>query len=107
MTKHLRSRTWPVFVIGFGSLLALLFLPGIVALRQTRSVYGEIQQIQESHQRTLKLLSEIERRVYMISITVREALLDSSASSGDRYKNVVAAQKEEIEHQLDALGQTD
>ena len=97
MKRRLQPRLWPVFVVGIGSLLALLFLPGIVALRRTRSVFGEIQRIQDSNQRTLQLLGEMERRVYLISITVREALLDTSSSADNRYKAGFADHRGQIE----------
>jgi len=34
----LKQRTWPVFLIGFGSMLLLIFLPGIAALRQSAEI---------------------------------------------------------------------
>src|SRR5262245_8071953 len=104
LKRRLRARMWPVFVVGIGSLLALLFLPGIVALSRTRSVYGEVQQIQESSQHIWKLLAEVEQRIYLISITVREALLDP-ASPPDRYKTAFADHRERIGQLLSALRQ--
>src|SRR5688572_15871209 len=105
MNNRRRFRTWPVFVVGIGSLLALLFLPGIVALRKTASVYREIQVIQDSHRRTQRVLSEVERRVYLISITVREALFDTSLSTTNKYKSDLADHMGQIEQQLETLRQ--
>jgi signal transduction histidine kinase len=105
MKRRFRPRMWPVFVVGIGSLLALLFLPGIAALRRTRSVYGEIQQIQESNQRTQKLVAEIQQRIYVISITVREALLDTS-SAAQRYKIAFGNHRERIEELLNTIRQS-
>jgi len=103
--KRLPSRTWPVFLIGIGSLLALLFLPGIVALRKTASVYRDIRRIQDAHQQTQQLLTDIERRVYLISITVREALLDPSPTTTTRYSSSFQQRRLEIEQQIAALKQ--
>lgn len=103
--KTLPTRTWPLFVVGFGSLLALLFLPGIVALHRTRAVYLDIRLIQESHQQTQRLLSEIERELYLTSITVREVLLDSSPVNTSRYKAAFDTARRQTDQELAILKQ--
>jgi len=65
-------------------------------------VYLEIRRIQDAHQETQRLLSEIERNVYLISITVREVLLDSSTTSL-MYKRGFEQKRNEIEQHVSAL----
>ena len=101
--NRLRYRTLPVFVVGVGSLLALLFLPGFVALRRTAAVYHDIRRIQDGHQRTQQALADIERRLYLISITVREVLLDTSAGANATYRNAFHQYRRDIEDRLNAL----
>ena len=98
-----RYRTWPVFLVGIGSLLALLFLPGLVALRRTASVYLDIRRIQTAHRETQRSLAEIERRAYLISIDVREALLDPSPVAGTRYRATFDQLRSGIDEQLSVL----
>ena len=92
-----------MLLAGIGSLLALLFLPGVIALRRTEEVYGEIRRIQDSHQETQQILGEIERRVYLISLTVREALLDSSTISGPIYEGTFREQRKDLAEQIAEL----
>lgn len=65
-------------------------------------MYLEIRHIQDAHQETQRLLSEIERNVYLISITVREVLLDSSTTS-QMYKRGFEQRQDEIEQHVLAL----
>jgi signal transduction histidine kinase len=100
----MRTRTWPVFLVGLGSLLALLFLPGITALQRTEVVYGEIRDIQEAFQASGERLAEIERRMYLTSILVRDLLLDSSDDTG-RYRRDFMDARAGIAVQVDRLKQ--
>lgn len=95
----MRNRTWPVFLVGLGSLLALLFLPGITALRRTEEVYAGIRAIQERFQTSGESLAEIERRIYLTSILVRDLLLDSSDDT-TRYRRQFQESREAIEREV-------
>ncbi|MEP7361889.1 MAG: histidine kinase [Acidobacteriota bacterium] len=103
MRKALRIRTWPVFLLGIGSLLALSFLPGLVVLRRTATIYPEIHRLLEAQRETQRHLAEVERHVYLVSITVREALLDSSATSGVMYRASFEDNRREIQRHLAEL----
>jgi signal transduction histidine kinase len=96
------TRTWPVFLVGLGSLLALLFLPGVTALRRTEEVYSDIRAIQEAFQASGESLAEIERRMYITSILVRDLLLDTSDDTG-RYRRDFTDARAAIESQLKQL----
>jgi signal transduction histidine kinase len=103
MTRRLGSRTWPVFLVGLGSLLALLFLPGITSLRRTAVVYREVRATQEAYRYHQRVLSEIERRLYLISIQVREMLLDTSSGAAARYRAAFEHDHSDIDQQLRLL----
>jgi signal transduction histidine kinase len=99
----MRNRTWPVFLVGLGSLLALLFLPGVIALQKTQDVYDNIRAIQEAHQRSTESLTEIERRMYLNSILVRELLLDDSPVESERYQSDFRENRRAVEREMAAL----
>ena len=103
MRSSLRKRTWPVFLIGLGSLLALLFLPGITALHRTEQVYREIRDIQQSRERTERSLDEIKSHMYLVSVRMRELLLDNSQSAADTYRTAVESDRRAVEAQLGKL----
>lgn len=103
MSKSLRIRTWPVFLLGIGSLLALSFLPGLVVLRRTANIYPEIHRLQSAQRDTQRHLEEVERHVYLVSIAVREALLDTSTTSGAMYRASFEESRSEIQRRLSFL----
>ena len=77
----MRSRSWPVFLIALGSLLGLIFVPGIAALRRTARIYNDFREIQlryDENARSLKILSD---RMFSISILMREFLLDPASTA--------------------------
>jgi signal transduction histidine kinase len=98
-----KYRTWPVFTIGLGSLLLLIFLPGIAALRQSSEIYDEVRTIQHSHERTQSVLFAIERRVLQMSVTVRDFLLDSSPVTTNVYRKQFESLRSSLEDELRAL----
>ncbi len=92
-----------MFLVGLGSLLALLFLPGVTALQKTQDVYDMIRTIQEAHQRSQASLAEIQRRIFMNSILVRELLLDSSPTQSGRYEKDFQDNRNAVEREIAAL----
>ena len=102
MGKH----TWPVFLVGFGSLLALLFLPGLTALDRTRRVYQQIRNIQQAYQNSQRSLDAIERRVYQTSVLVREFLLDTSPVNQAMYEQQFLEGRKAIEAGIAELKET-
>jgi hypothetical protein len=98
--NRLKNNTWLVFLFGLGSLLALLFLPSITAIRRTDRVYRDIRRIQESHERTERSISDIERQMYLVSIIVREFLLDSSPEAVSGYRAAVRECRKLIDARL-------
>jgi signal transduction histidine kinase len=100
------KRTWPVFLVGFGSLLALLFLPGLTALNRTRRAYQQIRTIQQAYQSSQRTLNAIERRVYQTSILVREFLLDNSPVNGPAYEQQFADGRRAIAAGMSELKQS-
>jgi len=92
-----------VFLVGLSSLLALLFLPGTAALRKTQDVYDKIRSVQLDDQRSHARLQELERRIYMNSILVRELLLDTSPVQNARYESEFHANRLAVETQIAGL----
>ncbi len=92
-----------MFLIGLGALLALLLLPGLTALRKTEDVYTNIRSVQKAQQESQASLNEIQRRMYMTSILVREALLDNSPVGSSRYEREFDQNKAVVNQQLSDL----
>jgi signal transduction histidine kinase len=64
--------------IGFGTLVVLIAVLGVSALRRGDVVYQEILQAHNSYQRSEQVLSEIRSSILLSDILVRDFLLDPS-----------------------------
>ncbi|RPI07886.1 MAG: hypothetical protein EHM65_11160, partial [Acidobacteriales bacterium] len=74
----MRSRIWPILIIGFGSMVVLIGLAGLGAARRASQIYTEMASIHESHRTTTQVLSDIRSGVNLSGIFVRDYLLDPS-----------------------------
>jgi signal transduction histidine kinase len=102
----MNKRTWPVFLIGLGSLLLLIFLPGITALRQSEQIYDDIRGIQMSHERIQSGLFDVERHVLQMSVTVRDFLLDNSPQTSSLYLQQFNSIRATVEKRLQLLAES-
>src|SRR5262245_4550200 len=98
--KSLRNRTWPVFLIGLGTLLLLILLPGVAAVRQLAAMFDEIRSIQETYERTQQGLFAIERRILQASILVRDFVLDTAPGTAPQYRDQFRQLRHAIDEQI-------
>lgn len=83
----MRSRTWPVLVVGFGALVILVGLYGYFAIRRAESIYTEIQVAYENHRRAQQALAEMRSGIYLAGLFLRDYLLDPSHLTTERYRD--------------------
>jgi signal transduction histidine kinase len=100
----MKRKTWPVFLIGLGSLLLLILLPGIAALRQADQVFNEVHELQISYEHTQSVLTAIEDRLLQASFLVRDFLLDSAVQQSVDYERRFAAIHAENDADVSQLG---
>lgn len=70
-----------------GCRTALIFLPGLAALRQSASMFEQVRHIQATHEKTQQSLFMIERRILQASLLVRDFILDSSPDAAPEYRD--------------------
>jgi signal transduction histidine kinase len=88
--------TWSVYSVALCSLLVLILVPSLMALRRSAEVYRDIRGIQENYERNQRLLDSISRNLLTMSILLREFLLDSSAENDPMYEQRLKATRTEI-----------
>lgn len=98
-------RTWLVFAFGLTGLLAVMFSYGLVSMERTRDIYRQVHQVQQRQERVQKSLNAITVRIYQISVTVREYLLDESESHAGIYRDDAAEDRRQIAQELADLRQ--
>ena len=101
----MKRQTWPVFLVGLGSLLLLILLPGIAALRQSGQVFNEVHELQVSYEHTQDVLTTIEERLLQASFLVRDFLLDNAESPSTDYERRYAVLQKENDNDVSQLGE--
>lgn len=82
----MRSRTWPILGIGFGTLVVLIGILGLDATRLAEQIYQEILATHQSYLRSEQILNEIRSSISQSGILVRDFLLDPSHLTADRHR---------------------
>ena len=82
----MKSRTWPLLAVAFGTLLALMAISGIGVLRRVNHIQDEILSRNERYRRTAELLSELRAEVFSSSTLIRDYLLDPSHLTVESYQ---------------------
>lgn len=82
----MRSRTWPILGIGFGTLVVLIGILGIDATRRAEEIYQEILAAHQSYLRSEQILNELRASISQSGILVRDFLLDPSHLTADRHR---------------------
>lgn len=98
-------RTWVVFSVALSLLLGLMLVPALTALRRSEQIYREIQSNQDQFQNSQHVFDALSQRVFTISITIREFLLDNSPEAGRTYGARFSSNWELLHGDLDRLRQ--
>lgn len=92
----MRSRTWPILVVGFGALVTLVGLYGYFAIRRAEAIYTEIQVAHDSHRRAQQALAEMDSGIYLAGLFIRDYLLDPSHLTTERYRQHFTEVRESV-----------
>jgi signal transduction histidine kinase len=101
-----RPNTWSVFLLGLLALLALIVLPSLTGLRRSRDVYENLRQMQENYDRGRAVLERLSTGMFLVSITLREFLLDTAPESGRAYRQKLEQYRADIEDAMRELRAT-
>ncbi|MGE5646942.1 MAG: sensor histidine kinase [Acidobacteriota bacterium] len=94
----MQIRTWPVLVVGFGTLLLLTVLSGLDSWRRAGQIYSTISSVHQTHARVEQALRDIESGIYLSGIYTRDFLLDLSTASANSHRQELR----EIQATMDA-----
>jgi signal transduction histidine kinase len=86
----MRSRSWPVLVVGFGALMTLMGLYGYVSYQRAQSIYADVQSTYENYRRGQQALAELRSGIYLGGLYMRDYVLDPSNLSTEIYRSQFA-----------------
>ena len=99
----MRTRTWPILTAGFGSLLILIGLLALGAVRRAEQIYVETFSMHKAFQSTEQALNEIQSDVYLSAILMRDFLLDTSLLADASYRQQLLELRSSIAKHLSQL----
>ena len=102
----MKVRTWPVLVVGFGTLLLLTVLSGLDSWRRAAQIYSTIVALHQNHARAEQALGDIESGIYLSGIYVRDFLLDLSRETSDSHRQELREIRTSMEAALRVLAGT-
>ena len=101
----MRSRSWLVLSIGFGTLILLIGLLGFGAMRRAQALHDEMVAAHDAYLETDAVLREIPADLYLGGILIRDYLLDPSHLLAPSYREQLLARRSSIQQRLDLLAQ--
>jgi signal transduction histidine kinase len=99
----MRSRSWLVLLIGFGTLILLIGLLGIGAMRRAQALHVETVAAHDAYLQNDAVLREIPADLYLGGILIRDYLLDPSHLMAPAYREQLLARRSSIQQRLDLL----
>ncbi len=101
----MKSRSWLVLSIGFGTLILLIGLLGFGAMRRAQALHNETVAAHNAYLETDAVLREIPADLYLGGILIRDYLLDPSHLLAPAYREQLLARRSLIQQRLDLLAQ--
>ncbi|MBI3280697.1 MAG: MCP four helix bundle domain-containing protein [Acidobacteria bacterium] len=99
----MRHRTWPVLLLGLGTLLLLVAVFGFTAIHKTSAIYAEMVSSHERYRHNDAALEDIRSGLFLASLLVRDFLLDSSPANSEEYREHIRRIHETMDRQIGDL----
>ena len=99
----MKLRTWPVLVLAFTILIALIAISGWSALARAQRIFGEISTLHQRYQNGEKILSTIRTEIHVSGLLVRDYLLDRSNLTAKSYRDQLVALRTASPKELEQL----
>jgi signal transduction histidine kinase len=97
------QRSWPVLLIGFGTLIVLIAVSGLGALSRARQTYREVSSLNDRYRHTESILNAVGSEISEVGLLTRDYLLDPSSLSADKYRSELVAVRARMESELGEL----
>ncbi|HEY7097376.1 MAG TPA: sensor histidine kinase [Terriglobales bacterium] len=99
-----RSLLLPL-VLGFGTLVMLIAILGVGAIRRARAIYDEMETTQDAYLQSEAARRDIATDMYLAGILVRDYLLDPSPQNAPQHRQQLLEIRSSLQQRLDELPQ--
>jgi len=90
-----------VLALGFGSLILLIAVLGVGAIRRAGTIYDEMQSAQDAYLRSETFRRGIVNDMYLADILVRDYLLDPTPDSAPSHRLELMGKRDSLQKRLD------
>lgn len=97
------SRSSFILAVGFGTLIILIAVLGIGAMRRARAIYSEMEATQDAYLETESFRRDIAADMYLADILVRDYLLDPSPQNVSLHRQQLLEIRSSLQERLDYL----
>jgi len=97
-----RSSLFPL-ALGFGTLVILIAVLGVGAIRRARAIYTEMEATQDAYLQTESSRRGIATDMYLADILVRDYLLDPSPQNAPQHREQLREIRSSLQQRLDEL----
>ncbi|MFB3916184.1 MAG: sensor histidine kinase [Terriglobales bacterium] len=101
----LKSGSSFILAFGFGTLIILIAVLGIGAMRRAHAIYSEMEVTQDAYLETESFRRDIAGDMYLADILVRDYLLDPSPQNVALHREQLLEIRSSLQERLDLLGQ--
>jgi len=99
----MKARSWWVLYGGFGTLVVLIAVLGVSAMRRARVIHRETITAHDAYLKADLLVRELPADLHLSGVLVRDYLLDPSPFLGPDHRGRLKAQEAEIQRKLEML----
>lgn len=99
----MRTRSWWVLYGGFGSLVVLIAVLGVGAMRRARAIHNDTIAAHDAYLKADLLVRELPAELHLSGVLVRDYLLDPSPFLGPDYRARLKRQESSIQNKLELL----
>ena len=100
------SRSYFVLALGFGTLIALIAILSVGAIRRAQAIYSEMESTQEAYLQAESFRRDIATDMYLADILVRDYLLDPSPQNVPLHRQQLLEIRSSLQKRLDQLATT-
>src|SRR5689334_10551353 len=100
------SRSYFVLALGFGTLIALIAILSVGAIRRAQGIYSEMESTQDAYLQAESFRRDIATDMYLADILVRDYLLDPSPQNAPLHRQQLLEIRSSLQTRLDQLAAT-
>jgi len=99
----LKSRSFFIVALAFATLIALIAVMGIGAVRRARMIYAEMEKTQNVYLQTEAFRRDVAADMYLADILIRDYLLDPSPQNAPMHREQLLEIRASLQRRVDSL----